>query len=129
MFLSDNKKDCALVLYPDKKKTTVQTVLWDLKLIFSCIGFSGIKKALSREAKIKRLQWKGSVYYLWFIGVDPAEQNKGTGSTLLKEIIEDAKAKNRTICLETSMGTNVSWYKSLTSIFIMDWILVINYTF
>src|SRR5215831_16031198 len=49
VFLSDNKKGCALVVLPDKKKATLKSVLLDLKLIFSCIGLSNINKAMSRE--------------------------------------------------------------------------------
>ncbi len=33
VFLSDDKKACALVTYPDKKKTTLKSVLLDVKLI------------------------------------------------------------------------------------------------
>src|SRR5687767_9350804 len=68
VFLSDDKKGCALILLPDKKKTNVRSILLDIKLIISCIGLSNIKKAMDREAKIKKLQPKGLMYYLWFIG-------------------------------------------------------------
>ena len=58
VFLSDDEKACALVLYPDKKRTTIKSILLDMKLIFSCIGIENIKKALARESKIKQLQPK-----------------------------------------------------------------------
>ncbi len=111
IFLTDDKKGCALVVLPDEKKTTVKSVLLDLKLIFSCIGLSNIGKAMSREGKIKKLQPKELLYYLWFIGVDPGEQHKGIGSSLLTEVINEAKSKQRTICLETSTLTNIPWYE------------------
>lgn len=111
VFLTDDKKGCALIVLPDKKKTTPKSVLLDLKLIFSCIGLSNINKALSREGKIKNLQPKELLYYLWFIGVDPAEQHKGIGSTLLAEVIKEGKSKQRTICLETSTLSNIPWYE------------------
>jgi ribosomal protein S18 acetylase RimI-like enzyme len=111
VFLSDDEKACALVLYPDKKRTTVKSILLDVKLIFSCIGIENIKKALARESKIKQLQPKVMMYYLWFIGVDPEFQNKGIGSMLLNEIIKDSKHKQRLICLETSTLKNLPWYK------------------
>ena len=38
VFLSDDNKACALVLYPDKKRTTIKSVLLDAKLILSCVG-------------------------------------------------------------------------------------------
>jgi len=111
VFLSDDRKACALILYPDKKKTTLKSILLDIKLIFSCIGVENIKKALSRESKIKQLQPKELMYYLWFVGVDPEYQNEGIGSILLYEIIKDSKHKQRPIFLETSTLKNLPWYK------------------
>ncbi len=111
VFLSDDNKACALVLYPDKKRTTIKSVLLDAKLILSCVGLENIKKTLAREAIIKKIQPKEQMYYLWFIGVDPANQNTGIGSELLKELIEDSKLKERPIFLETSTLKNLPWYK------------------
>lgn len=111
VFLSDDRKACALILYPDRKKTTLKSILLDIKLIFSCIGVENIKKALARESKIKQLQPKELMYYLWFIGVDPEYQNEGIGSSLLDEIIIDSKHKQRPIYLETSTLKNLPWYK------------------
>lgn len=111
VFLSDDNKACALVLYPDKKRTTIKSVLLDAKLILSCVGLENIKKTLAREALIKKIQPKEQMYYLWFIGVDPANQNTGIGSELLKELIEDSKSIERPIFLETSTLKNLPWYK------------------
>ena len=111
VFLSDDKKSCALILLPDKKKTTLKSILSDIKLIISSMGLSNIKKAMDREAQIKKLHQKGLIYYLWFIGVDPNEQNKGIGSALLCEIIKEGVSKQRPICLETSTIKNIPWYQ------------------
>ena len=111
VFLSDDRKACALILFPHKKKTTLKSILLDVRLILSCIGIENIKKALARESKIKQLQPKGLMYYLWFIGVDPEYQNEGIGSVLLSEIIEDSEHKKRPIYLETSTLKNLPWYK------------------
>lgn len=113
VFLSDDKKACALVLYPDKKKTSIKSVLLDVKLILSCVGLKNIKKTLDRESKIKKIQPKELMYYLWFIGVDPQYQNTGIGSRLLDELIEDSRQKKRAIYLETSTLKNLPWYQKL----------------
>lgn len=114
IFLTEDKNACALVSYPDKKKTTLRSILLDMQLIFSCIGIANIKKALAREAKIKQLQPKVLMCYLWFIGVEPEYQNKGIGSILLNEIISDSNNNNaRPIYLETSTLKNLPWYKKL----------------
>ncbi len=111
VYLSDDKRGCALIVLPDKKKTTLRSILLDIKLIFSCTGLSNVKKAMDREAKIKKLQPKEPMYYLWFIGVQPAHQGTGTGSTLLNEIIKESESDKRIICLETSTLKNLPWYK------------------
>lgn len=111
VFITEDRKGCALVIFPDKKKTNLKSVWLDLKLILSSTGLRNIKKALKRESEIKKLQPKEPVYYLWFIGVLPDEQNKGIGSTLLSGLIEDAHSQNRTVCLETSTPKNIPWYK------------------
>lgn len=111
VLLSDDRKGCALIVLPEKKKTTFRSVLLDLKLIFSCIGLSNVKKAMKRETMIKAFQPKEPICYLWFIGVEPNEQNKGIGSNLLVEIMKESESDKRTICLETSTPKNLPWYQ------------------
>lgn len=111
VFLSDDKNGCALILLPDKKKTTFRSISLDVKLAISAIGLSNIKKAMSREAAINKIHPEGQTYYLWFIGVDPAAQNKGIGSKLLDGIIQEGLSQKKTICLETSTLTNIPWYE------------------
>jgi ribosomal protein S18 acetylase RimI-like enzyme len=110
VLLSEDKKACALVVFPDKRKTTLHSILWDIQLVVNCIGIAGVTRAMRREDRIKKLQPKEPLYYLWFIGVQPDEQNKGIGSVLLSELMEDAKATKRTFCLETSTKGNIPWY-------------------
>lgn len=111
VFLSEDKKACALVTYPDKKKTILKSILLDIKLILSSVGLKNIKKTLARESLINKVQPKVLKYYLWFIGVDPEYQNEGIGSVLLNEIIDDSEHKKRPIYLETSTLKNLPWYK------------------
>jgi len=100
-----------LILFPDKKRTTLKSILLDLKLILFCVGLSGIKKALGRESLIKKIQPKEKMYYIWFIGTDKSNQHSGIGSKLLQEIIEDASSKKLPIYLETSTLKNLPWYE------------------
>lgn len=111
VFLSEDKSACALILFPDKKKTTLKSILLDIQLILSCIGLSNIRKALNRESKIKAIQPKELMYYLWFIGVDPKVQNSGIGTELLDDIIKDSNLMERPIYLETSTLKNLPWYR------------------
>lgn len=111
VYLSDDDKACALMLYPDKKKTTLKSILLDAGLLLNCIGISNTRKAMDRESKIKKLQQQETMYYLWFIGVDPKFQGSGVGSDLMKSLIEDSEKQKRPIFLETSTLRNLPWYK------------------
>ena len=112
VWISHDQEACALVLLPDKKKTTINALLWDAKLAFSVIGIDRVGKVLSRESKIKTFHPKEPFSYLWFIGVKPELQNRGKGSELLKEIIEHSERNSRPIYLETSVDRNLPWYKN-----------------
>ena len=111
VWIDDNGQACALVLYPDQKRTTFSAVLWDARLAVSVIGLNRVGQALSRESKIKSFHPKEHFSYLWFIGVPPESQNKGKGSQLLEEIIQVSEAKERPIFLETSVERNIPWYR------------------
>lgn len=111
VFLSDENNACALILLPDKKKTTLRSIWWDIKLILTSTGIGNVRKAIHRETKIKAVQPKQPLYYLWFIGVKNIEQGRGIGSKLLKELIYDNGFEKRVICLETSTTKNIPWYE------------------
>jgi hypothetical protein len=111
VYLTEDDNGCALVVYPEKKKTTLTSVFSDFKFIFKSIGITNIKKAMQREAVVKKQHPDGLLCYLWFIGTDPSQQGKGIGTTLLHQIITDSEAEKRIICLETSTQKNIAWYK------------------
>lgn len=111
ILLSDDKKGCALIVMPDKKKITLKSMLLDARLIVFCMGLKNTVKAMKRETIIKRIHPKGLIYYLWFIGVNPDEQNKGVGSNLLQDVINEAALQKRNIHLETSTLKNIPWYE------------------
>ncbi len=111
VFISDDRKACVLMVKPDRKKVTMKSILLDLKMAHLVTGLSNIKKAISREAAIKKIHPAVPLYYLWFIGVEPSQQGLGIGSKLLDEIIDKSLSENRTICLETSTLKNIPWYE------------------
>jgi len=111
VWLSNNRKACALVLYPQKKRTTLKAILLDVKLILKAIGISNIKKALDRESRIKARQLKAPASYLWFIGVIPQDQHAGIGSDLLTQVLADADKQGLPVILETSTMKNLPWYE------------------
>lgn len=113
IYLSKDQKTCAIVLIPSKKKTTLKGILWDLKLVFGCMGISQVKKVLKRETEIKKHHPNFPFLHLWYIGVDPAEQGKAKGTEMMGRIIHDAREKGLPIYLETSTERNFPFYEKL----------------
>lgn len=111
VWISDDRQACALILFPDKKRSSLRTFLWDLKLALSVIGINRVSAVLKREAMIKSNHPKEPIAYLWFIGVNPKVQGKGVGSAFMQEVIGECEKKNRPIYLETSMERNLPFYK------------------
>lgn len=111
ILLSENKQCCALISFPDNKKTSLKSIVNEIRLIVKSIGILNVSKAINREKKISINYPKTPIYYLWFIGVHPSAQNKGMGGMMMDTIVKDAISMNRTIYLETSTEKNVSWYQ------------------
>ena len=111
VYLSDDKKGCALVSFPERKKTTLKSLWLEVMLILNGIGFVNISKAISREKAISKHYPSTPIYYLWFIGVQPDSQNNGVGKKLMEEIIVESERLKRPIYLETSTVKNIPWYK------------------
>lgn len=111
VWITDDEKGCALVLLPDKKRTSLKTILWDLELAISVIGLNRAGLIIKRESKIKAFHPRSPFCYLWFIGVDPEFQGTGIGSKLLEFTINKYHNDNRPIYLETSVERNLPWYK------------------
>ena len=111
VYLSEDRQACALLVLPGQKKTTVRSILLDLRLILCCVGLSNVRKILAREAAIKKLHPSGPMHYLWFIGVLPEVQHKGIGSGLLREVIARSEGEGVPLYLETSVEKNLPWYE------------------
>lgn len=111
VYLSEDKKACALVLLPENKRSTFKSIWLDILLALRCVGLERVGKMMSREKKVNAHYPKQLIYYLWFIGVDPGCQKSGVGGKLLQEVLDEAKRLARPVCLETSMPENVEWYK------------------
>jgi ribosomal protein S18 acetylase RimI-like enzyme len=110
VWLDDEQQACALLIFPETKKTSFRSMLLDLQLIRHCIGWSSVRKVMAREAAIRAIHPPGPKAYLWFIGVAPAAQHKGLGSQLMQELLAEPSLRGRTFCLETSTQANLPWY-------------------
>ncbi|WP_225865874.1 GNAT family N-acetyltransferase [Dyadobacter aurulentus] len=110
VYLSEDKKGCALVSFPEKKRATFRSTLLEVKLIFNAIGLGNIGKAIRREKEISSNYPSSQIFYLWFIGVNPENQNTGIGRKLMSELLSEAERMKRPVYLETSTMKNIPWY-------------------
>lgn len=111
VWLSDDRRGCALVLFPQNKRTSPRSILLDLKLIFRAVKLRGIGKVLRREGLVSGKRTKQAMAYLWFIGVDPLYQHAGLGSVLLAELLKRSENLGLPVYLETSVEANLPWYQ------------------
>ena len=110
IWLTPERNAVVLVLLPERKKRFFHTLKLDFRLATGCIGLSRVMKVLKREGKIKKYHPKEMIY-LWFIGVEPEQQGKGTGSRLLQYICDMGRERGLPVCLETSTPENLPFYK------------------
>lgn len=111
VYISDDRKACAIMLYPQQKKSIFSTFWLDIRLIVRTLGISGILKSLKSGAKAKKDWPEENIAYLWYIGVYPKDQHQGIGTKLLKQILAEADKDKHIVCLETSTRKNLSWYE------------------
>ncbi|WP_025663324.1 GNAT family N-acetyltransferase [Aquimarina megaterium] len=109
LFISDDENAACILLFSDQKKTTFKSILWDIKLVAQVIGIQKVRAALRRESILKKNYPKTPYVHLWYIGVDPLYQKRGIGSKLLQEVI--TYCGDKPIYLETSVVSNLGWYK------------------
>jgi len=113
-YLSEDRRCCALVLFPEKKRLSFSSVVRDLRLVFGVIGLAGVSRVLKREGLIKaRYPSDKRIYYIWFIGCSPADQAKGLGSTMMDFLLAEADQLGLPVYLETSVKRNLAWYGRL----------------
>jgi hypothetical protein len=64
VWVSDDQQACALILFPDKKRSSFRTFVWDLKLALSVIGLDRVNAVLKREAMIRSNHPREPIAYL-----------------------------------------------------------------
>ncbi|NQX42345.1 Acetyltransferase (GNAT) family protein [Pedobacter steynii] len=111
VYISEDMKACALVLYPEKKKTTCKSILRNVKLVLSVVGLFNVLKILKKESIVAKAQRAERLkYYVWFVAVDISFQSQGIGSHLMSELIKDSVEMKRQLILETSTERNLPFY-------------------
>ncbi|MCY1501765.1 Acetyltransferase (GNAT) family protein [compost metagenome] len=115
VLMSADRTACALVMFPDKKRFSLRSLLRDLRLVFKVMGISNLSKVMKKERMVRTVQSAvtsdGLAYYIWFMGVHPNYQGRGAGSRLLGEMVSEAALLGRLCILETSNEKNIPFYE------------------
>jgi len=111
VWLSEDHKACALLLFPQNKCLDLCSIWLDLKLVFQAVGIFRVGHAMRRERLVETKRPKVRMVYLWFIGVEEIYQHAGIGSRLLSEVLQRAAELNLPVYLETSVHSNLPWYE------------------
>ncbi|PKA99581.1 acetyltransferase (GNAT) family protein [Flavobacteriaceae bacterium MAR_2009_75] len=110
VFVSDDQNAAAIILFPEKKNTTIKSIIRDMSLAFNVISIGRVLTVMRREKLIKSKQPQSPFIHLWYIGVYPEKTRKGVGSNLLNEVIQFCDTQAKDIYLETSNERNINFY-------------------
>ncbi|KAA1246078.1 GNAT family N-acetyltransferase [Aquimarina sp. RZ0] len=110
IWLSDDKKGCVLLLFPEKKRLSLSLFLWEIKLALCCIGAENVLKVLKRESQLKEKHPKIPFIHFWLMAVIPEAQGKGVGQKLLTEVLKKYQNSNKPFYLETTTKDNLKFY-------------------
>ena len=114
VFLSDDRKACAVLIDPKKEIISFKSILLDIKLVFQVLQIVRVPKAWKREKIIKSFHPKDKSHiHFWFLSTSRKNQGKGIGTKLIKEIKE--YYNGRVIYFETSTKRNLNLYDRLGS--------------
>ena len=111
VFLSEDRKGCAIIIDPGRRRNSMKLVVLNVKLIFEAIGIFKVFHVLKRENMLKTSypDEKGHLI-LWCIGVHPKYQKFGIGNQLLREVTHYSDKLKRALWLETAVMENCHWY-------------------
>lgn len=112
ILINEEETACAILIDHKKKKTTLGTLIQDIKFACCISGLKNAQKVVKKERITHETLPKNIDFIqLWFFGVDVLNQDKGIGSFFLQEVIEYYKEKKEAIVLETSTLKNIPFYE------------------
>jgi hypothetical protein len=111
VWVTEDEQACALVLYPEKKKSTLNLIWWEIKLILLSIGLSRVNLFMKYDARVNFFRPNKPFSYLCFMGVNASVKNRGQDASLLEDLIHRSDKEKRPIYLETTWEQKLEWYK------------------
>ncbi|RWY54276.1 GNAT family N-acetyltransferase [Mucilaginibacter gilvus] len=111
IWLSDDDKACALILYPQKKCVSLKLSLLRIRLLLTAITSSDYKSRQYHLAAMEKMRPNLDMALIWYIGVDPNYQNRGIGTRLITQVLQRIKSCSLPVYLELSAYQYLGWFE------------------
>lgn len=89
----------------------IKTGMLTMPLKFGWAGFQRFLAVVNYTEALHKQFAGGPHWYLWGMGIDPAQQRKGIGSALLQPVLAQADQAGLPCYLETQNAANLSFYQ------------------
>ncbi|GAA3983316.1 GNAT family N-acetyltransferase [Mucilaginibacter dorajii] len=109
IWLSDNRRACALIMQPGLSLLNGKSIGQLIKLFLSEVGRTVLDEVWHQLSRGGQLKIINKITYIRWICVDPLFRRRGTGSGLLGRILEKAAVQNRTVYAETAAVKSLDW--------------------
>ncbi|HCK65149.1 MAG TPA: hypothetical protein DHW49_02695 [Anaerolineae bacterium] len=104
-------------LQPGKTSPTfigvLRTGMLTMPLKFGWAGFNRFNEAVTYTDNLHKKFANQPHWYLWGLGVDPSQQGKGLGRSVLQPVFSKADEAGQICYLETQNESNLSFYQKL----------------
>ena len=113
VYISDNEKSCILLKFPHREKTTLKSIIWNIKLATKCIGLTRVPKVLKRQ-KITERNYPSTPHIRPMI-MGTIDENKGNGTAarMMLELINTHKDKHLPVIVDAAADHNVRLYQKI----------------
>lgn len=128
VYLSDDGHAAAICYSPKDRGTPLRDTIALLRLIRRAIGFGRVPYMLKKEKQMKQRRTNVPMLYLFFLGTHPEKQGHGSGSALLRDLMDLATQRSLPLYLETSLDSNVQFYEKRSMQVYDAWAIRAGYT-
>lgn len=115
VWTSPSLEGVACWLIPGKTSTSfagmLRTGMLLMPLKFGWAGFQRFSDVVTHTDALHKQFAASPHWYLWGLGVEPSQQGKGLGGTLLQPVLSRADAAGHSCYLETQNETNLPFYQ------------------
>mgnify|MGYP001818732998 CR=1 FL=1 len=113
VIVNDAGTACALLHLPTRL-TIIQRLKqfwWDVKLANTTIGWNRVSKILRRQKALRKFHPKEPHIHPIILGVMKAEQGKGLGIQLIRELLQAYSENKLPVIIETTTHENIRLYQ------------------